>query len=516
MQLWTEYEGQTIDGAFLLEHLLLSEGRSAFFTASNGNGVPKLLRLIAAHFDEEEIQARWRGVEALNHPNRLKIERYGQVVLDDTTMVYAIFEPADASLADVLAGQRLTVPEAKQLALSVASVLEVLHKHGFVHEHVEPAKIFAVGEVVKLRCDCIRETPEGERGQEARKKDVRDLAAVVLQALTHAGTPEEAAKVGPLPAPLDKVVRNGWSGAWGVSEIMAALDADGSAVRAASSVLPAPPSSVSPASPPAPARVSVGPEKMREVAGASIEPASEVKRPEQEAAARGKFVPPGERRAAAEESPDRTTSVRASTARANVDRGSMGSGSLGRGNMDRWDLGQRSPLSAKWIALIAVAVILAFWLIWHGLHARPAAKSAAGGSSLGSSAAISQGSGQAGEASGGIGQGSAAKPTASHSAAEMNNPLPPPPKAGTGGREQWRVVAFTYNRQDQAQKKVDAIAQNHAKLRPEVFAPTGRAPYLVTVGGVMSRDQAFAFAQQARKQGLPRDTYAQNYSGKRP
>jgi hypothetical protein len=76
------------------------------------------------------------------------------------------------------------------------------------------------------------------------------------------------------------------------------------------------------------------------------------------------------------------------------------------------------------------------------------------------------------------------------------------------------VVAFTYNRADQAQKKVASIAQKHRDLRPEVFSPTGRAPYLVTLGGVMGREQAFAFAERARRAGLPRDTYAQNYDHK--
>src|SRR5277367_3279805 len=55
MELWTEYEGRTIDGAFPLKKLLLPEGRSAFFSTSNGNGVSTVIRLIAAHFDEEEI-----------------------------------------------------------------------------------------------------------------------------------------------------------------------------------------------------------------------------------------------------------------------------------------------------------------------------------------------------------------------------------------------------------------------------------------------------------------------------
>src|ERR1700721_3934145 len=119
MELWTEYEGRTIDGAFPLKKLLLPEGRSAFFSTSNGKGVPTVIRLIASHFDEEEILARWRGVEALGHPNILKIEQYGQLLLDDTTVVYAVFEPVEANLAEVIAGQRLTVAEPRARAPSL-------------------------------------------------------------------------------------------------------------------------------------------------------------------------------------------------------------------------------------------------------------------------------------------------------------------------------------------------------------------------------------------------------------
>ena len=77
---------------------------------------------------------------------------------------------------------------------------------------------------------------------------------------------------------------------------------------------------------------------------------------------------------------------------------------------------------------------------------------------------------------------------------------------------QWRVVAFTYNRQDQAQHKADQLAEKHKSLNPEVFTPNGRAPYLVTIGGPMSRDEAIAFKHRVRGEGLPRDLYAQNYT----
>ena len=108
MQLWTDYEGVTIDGAFPLNKLLLPEGRSAFFSTANGKGEPVVMRLIECHFDEEEILARWRCMEALNHPNFLKLERYGQIEIDGSPVVYAVFEKVDANLAGVLdAGGRL-------------------------------------------------------------------------------------------------------------------------------------------------------------------------------------------------------------------------------------------------------------------------------------------------------------------------------------------------------------------------------------------------------------------------
>ena len=86
------------------------------------------------------------------------------------------------------------------------------------------------------------------------------------------------------------------------------------------------------------------------------------------------------------------------------------------------------------------------------------------------------------------------------------------PTRGAQSRTQWRVIAYTYNHRDQAQKKVATITGKYPDLHPEVFTPTGRAPYLVTLGGVMSKDDAFAFARKARSRGLPRDTYAENYN----
>ncbi len=222
MQLWTEYEGVTIDGVFPLKKLLLPEGRSAFFSTANGKGEPAVMRLVECHFDEEEILTRWRSIDALGHPNFLKIERYGQLALDDRPVVYAVFERVDANLAEMVARSRLTGPEAAQLASSLASALETLHTLGFVHEHVELHNVFTVGDVVKLRTDCIREAPEGDAGWVAKRRDVHDLAMLLLKSLTQNEVPDAARE---LSSPFNEMVRNGLGGTWGLAEIKAAAQA---------------------------------------------------------------------------------------------------------------------------------------------------------------------------------------------------------------------------------------------------------------------------------------------------
>ena len=76
-----------------------------------------------------------------------------------------------------------------------------------------------------------------------------------------------------------------------------------------------------------------------------------------------------------------------------------------------------------------------------------------------------------------------------------------------GDRVDWRVIVVTYNHEDQAKAKAARIAETHPEMQP----PSGQAPYLVTIGGVMTRDEAYALAQKARGEGFPSETYPQNY-----
>lgn len=452
MRLWTEYEGETIDGAFPLKRLLLPEGRSAFFSTANGKGDPALLRLIECHFDEEEILARWRCVEALCHPNFLKLERFGQIELDGGPAVYALFEKADANLGEVLAQDRLSVKDVAQLAGSLVAALEMLHTHGFVHEHVQPQNIFAVGETVKLRSDCIREAPEGQAGIDAKRRDIHDLAMVLLQALTQTTDPERVAS---LSAPFDKIVRNGMNGAWGLTEMRAALEGR---VRSSS-------------------------------AAVKPEPLPAAPKP-----AVAESTPPTLRKESPEKPPlSPSKPEKADEWTANAVRSSI--------RQEIWEEVREGKFSlrSKWTGVAAMVVILLLigWLAAHEWHADRETGAQA------RQAAQSQ-------------PASPVQPVATPAQA-LNSPArvhaASRQVSGVQARSQWRVVAFTYNHQDQAQKKVSSLARTHPDLRPAVFTPTGRAPYLVTVGGVMGKEEAFALARKLRGRGLPRDTYAQNYNG---
>jgi hypothetical protein len=96
-------------------------------------------------------------------------------------------------------------------------------------------------------------------------------------------------------------------------------------------------------------------------------------------------------------------------------------------------------------------------------------------------------------------------------------PRPSPTKApaeaapATVERSVWHVVAYTYNQASAAQRKATELAAQYPNLEPQVFSPTGHAPYLVTLGGGTDRQGAFARRDAARTAGMPADTYAMNF-----
>jgi eukaryotic-like serine/threonine-protein kinase len=427
MDLWTEYEGRTIGGVYPLTKLIRPEGRSAFFSTSNGTGSPTVIRLIESHFDGDDILTRWRGMAALNHPNLVKLKGFGHQVVDETSLVYAVMEPVDANLGEILQERRLTEEEARELATSLSGAIGVLHANGFVHEHVEVANVLAVGETVKLRSDCIRETLEGEDGQRLERKDVHDFALALLEALTQGKTP-----AGALPAPFDQIVRKGMSGEWGLAQIGAALEGKAAVV--------APP--------------------VREtIAAPTVRPSVVTKAPvERPVEVTPGFAPSVSRRI-----------------RPVVEE-------------------RRRGLGARGVAYLVGIVLLVMlgWFFMRGRSGGPVDVAPV------KPPVVPRDSGT-----------TASAPNVATSARAIA------PVSGVNfsgdSHGQWRVIAFTYNYEEPARQKAAEIAGSHPDLHPAVFTPTGRAPFLVALGGQMSKQEAFALSGKAKREGLPKDVYAQNY-----
>ena len=490
MKLWNEYEGQTLADNYPLQKLLRPEGRSAYFLTTNGTGTLSTVRIIEAHFDESEILARWKAVSAVKQPNLVDMRKFGQTTLDDTEVLYALLEPMDISLAELLANRRLTHDEALQLAQSLVAAVQALHSAGLVHEHITPENIYAVGETVKLRTDCVREavseTDESPAEAVARRsRDVKDLAATVLETLTGHRSLQGTATL--LRPPFDRFVPFGLAGTWGLDQ-MAAVVGKPNPPTAARPVTTAPVSAAKPA----------------EKATTSTEAA-------QKPAAADPLPKPmqGELNLSAAPAPAQPLQ---STPAANV--ASTDSASSSSSNAAELPLRMATravapdvrhriaqpvtaaPRNNRMFIIYGIAALVVVAVLWFFMRSSPPEPT----ETLAPAQTPSH---------------SVASSAASPATASAPVAVTPPPSAAASApadpRANWRVVAYTYNRLEQAQQKVAALVNRNPLLSPQVFSPSGHAPYLVALGGPMTRDDAAALRSKAIASGLPHDTYIQNY-----
>ncbi|WP_260703186.1 protein kinase domain-containing protein [Edaphobacter flagellatus] len=517
MKLWSDYEGRTIAEVYPLKKLLRPEGRSAFFVTTNGTGTASLVRVIEAHFDESEILDRWRTISEIKQENLITMRKFGETVLDGTPLVYAVMEPTEISLAELLENRTLTTDEAKQLAASLLSALKALHERGFVHGQVEPANILAAGETVKLRSDCVKlavDDPDGIGPNIAEQKaaDVHAVSVVLLQALTGRTSLQGSATL--LPSPFDGIIRNGLSGRWGLTEMTAALGPVSPIQVAEAVAQPAKPS----AAPQTPVRPVEPAAKAEPVASTEANaPASTAVQEnlfEKQTAVPGSSTPVAKPPATAP-APATATSPKAVAESLPAEKPAITQTPDVRHRIVKSVDEADQKRNRMIVAGIAALVLLALLIGWRMVRSEPGTSTNTPAIKPAATSSTPDATATAPAAT----KPSATKPlSAKTSANNRVAAVPASPIAAAvnnqaaGGKTQWRVVAFTYNHEDQAQHKAETLAKQHPSLNAEVFSPTGHAPYLVTVGGPMTREQAEAFKQQARNQGLPRDIYAQNYS----
>jgi hypothetical protein len=471
MHLWTEYEGNTLAG-YPVGRLVRSEGRSAFFLTNTPDDKPAMLRLTEAHYDEGELVERWKKAASVSHPHLLALKNFGQTTFDGVPLACCLMEPTDASLSDVLRERVLTTDETKEVAEAVAGALAAIHAAGLIHEHIDATNVFAVDEVVKLRSDCMREctgdfeadTPEAREA--LRQRDVRDLGLLLLRCLTMdwQGTTSM-----PLPTPFDRLVPRALDGTWNAEEIVAALNALKPAplvVRPAAVAVPSP--------------------------AAVAEPAASAARSKIPVAARASSVPPPVvARVATKPVSDDPFDIGLGSLR-NEPRSAGFAKSTGDLILRRLTPMKTRPISRNaWIGASAAAAMLAL-VLWNTVGgSKSEAKE--------SPAPITEGTPATQKTT----PPPAPQGTSTVAAGTTANGLLSTMRAQPG----WHVIAYTYNYEQQAQSRAVQLQRKYFALRPQVFTPTGHAPYFVALGNGLDQDSASALRDHARRAGLPRDTY---------
>ena len=189
---WRRWEGRTVDGRFPLQSYLGSSDHSAVFltvTQPSGDDSEKAaIKLIpAGAVDANHQFLRWKAASELSHPNLIRIFEAGRGELDGTDLLYIVMEYAEENLSQILPERALTAEETRGMLAPVLRALQFVHDKGFVHGHIQPSNILAVGDEVKLSSDAL--SMAGERNSDARASGAYDPPEAATGAILTAADP---------------------------------------------------------------------------------------------------------------------------------------------------------------------------------------------------------------------------------------------------------------------------------------------------------------------------------------
>jgi len=151
-----QWEGRVIEGRFHLRQYLGGSPHSAVFGTEFGEEAPRkaAIKLVAADSGKADAWVLRRELAArLSHPGLLSILQFGTCRIDDAVFAYAVMEPSDEDLSQVIPTRPLTAVEARELLLAVAEILAYVHAEGFVHGRLTPANLMAAGDRIKISSD---------------------------------------------------------------------------------------------------------------------------------------------------------------------------------------------------------------------------------------------------------------------------------------------------------------------------------------------------------------------------
>ncbi len=176
LDLWKQWEGQSVDSEFLLERCSGGSSRGAVFE-TQFQGRPAAIKLIPGTRElVDGLLATWKKTASLSHPALVQMLAHGETALGDTLCAYTVMEHAEENLAEVLAERKLTPAETRETLLPVLSALQYLEAQGFSHGRLQPANVLAFGDQVKISSDGLVVARDSTT-------DCRALGALIREAM---------------------------------------------------------------------------------------------------------------------------------------------------------------------------------------------------------------------------------------------------------------------------------------------------------------------------------------------
>lgn len=546
---WKSLQGTTLDGGYELKEIVEAAGERAILRVRVLGDYT--LKASASFYvlnpaSAEAQVAIWQNIRMFEKKTHVSIPLgTGTLLVDRATLAYLVFQNPEETLTDVLSKRALEPDETIDLLRTVSRGLEELHGNGFVHGCLSPDQVLAIRDSVVVSTECMRRVnaepiierkpakylaPESGTHNLTIASDVWCLGATVFEALTQKtyepGLEEEAAALKhpfgtlttrclkpdpdqrcrladleailrskpplpsrpkPVPVPPPMPPEPAKSAAPEVP-----LDAPAKAGAAAAEPTPIPT---------APLPIA---EKVQPVAAPPPVPTEAVDKPvtaKPVREGRGAAVPLP---SAGAKLPNELRPERANIRNEAKSLPEEPAGSLSRGR--GW----------AYAVFAFLTIFAALWLLRS--RSRPGDHPSA------TPVQSTANNPKPTEAPG------AAWPTKTLTPSEVKNPAStrheraaaPAAAALTASRESgstagaktvWRVVLYTYMHQQDAERKAEEIRGKRPGLQTEVFAPNEPAgPYLVVAGGRMNREGALHLRSRAIQEGMPHDSYIQNYS----
>ena len=230
-EIWTRWEGQSVNGAFPLRRCLGSSDHSGvFLTEYAEQSVPNVaLKLVPAIPTLAESQlSHWSAAAALEHPHLIRLMETGRCQLGGSHYLYVVMDYAEQNLEHLLQHRALTEAEVREMMPLTLEALAFLHAKDFVHGQLKPSNVLVVGSQLKLSSDTIRpadeatasigmlsihDPPEARDGSFSTAGDIWALGVTLCEALTQrtptrAGERRDVVLLPPdIPAAFNDILR---------------------------------------------------------------------------------------------------------------------------------------------------------------------------------------------------------------------------------------------------------------------------------------------------------------------